>query len=161
GQRTDVEFVFAGPWSHAEDKRWADEFIARQGIEAYVSFAGQVDAEEKRALFDSADIFVFPGVQQEGQPLVVIEAMAAGVPVIFTDRGCIRDTVSDGEAGLEVPIGDVQHLAERILWLLGHPEQIKIMGARARTRFETLYTKERHVRQIIDVFELSCKEKAA
>jgi glycosyltransferase involved in cell wall biosynthesis len=161
GQRTDVEFVFAGPWSHAEDKRWTDEFIVRRGIESYVSFAGQVDAEEKRALFASADVFVFPGVQQEGQPLVVIEAMAAGVPVIFTDRGCLRDTVSDGEAGLEVPIGDVQHLAERILWLLGHPEQMKLMGARARNRYETLYTKERHVRQMIDVFELSCKEQAA
>jgi glycosyltransferase involved in cell wall biosynthesis len=160
-QRTDVEFVLAGPWSHAEDQRWAEEYIVRQGIQSYVSFAGQVDAAAKRALYDSADLFVFPGVQQEGQPLVVIEAMAAGVPVIFTDRGCLRDTVSDGEAGLEVPIGDVRQLAERILWLLDHPERLELMGARARRRYEALYTKEQHIKRMIDVFELSCKEHAA
>ena len=99
--RQDVEFVFAGSWSHAEDKRWADQFIARQGIAEYICFSGQVNGDEKRALFESADVFVFPGVQQEGQPLVVIEAMAAGLPVIFTDRGCLRDTVINGETGVE------------------------------------------------------------
>jgi glycosyltransferase involved in cell wall biosynthesis len=161
GQRKDVEFVFAGPWSHLEDQRWADEFISGQGIESYVSFAGQVDGEEKQALYDSADVFVFPGVQQEGQPLVVIEAMAAGVPVIFTDRGCLRDTVSDGEGGLEVPIGDVHLLAERILWLLNHPEQMRLMGACARDRYEAMYTKDRHIKRMIDVFDYSCKVKAA
>ena len=161
GQRNDVEFVFAGPWSHAEDQRWADEFIRRHGIESSVVFAGQVDGAGKRALYDSADVFVFPGVQQEGQPLVVIEAMAAGVPVIFTDRGCLRDTVPDGEAGLEVPIGDVRQLAERILWLLDHPESMRSMGARARHRYEAMYTKDRHIKRMIDVFKCSCEDRAA
>lgn len=160
-QRKDVEFIFAGPWSHAEDKQWADSFIRQQKLETYVLFSGQVDATQKKTLFDSADVFVFPGVQQEGQPLVVIEAMAAGLPVIFTDRGCLRDTVPDGEAGLEVPINDPQQLADRILWLLNHPEKVKVMGARARRRYEALYTKERHVERMIDVFTSSCKAGAA
>jgi len=157
-RRKDVEFIFAGPWSHAEDKQWADEFIRQQKIGAHVSFSGQVDAAEKKALFDSADIFVFPGVQQEGQPLVVIEAMAAGIPVIFTDRGCLRDTVPDGEAGLVVPIGDPQRLADRVLWLLNHPEKMKTMGASGRKRYEALYTKERHIERMIEVFSSSWKE---
>jgi glycosyltransferase involved in cell wall biosynthesis len=160
-QRKDVEFVFAGPWSHAEDEQWADSFIRQQRLETYVLFSGQVDGAQKRTLFDSADIFVFPGVQQEGQPLVVLEAMAAGLPVIFTNRGCLRDTVPDGEAGLEVPVGDPRQLADRILWLLDHPEDIKKMGARARKRYEALYTKERHIQRMIDVFSSSCTEGAA
>lgn len=159
--RTNVEFIFAGPWSHAEDKEWAENFIWRQQIERYVSFSGQVDAAEKRTLFDTSDIFVFPGVQQEGQPLVVIEAMAAGMPVIYTDRGCLRDTVPDGEAGLEVPINDHQKLADRILWLLDNPEAIKAIGARARKRYEALYTKERHIERMMEVFTASCKEGTA
>lgn len=157
-RRKDVEFVFAGPWSHAEDQRWAEEYIVRQGIESYVSFAGQVNAAAKRALYDSADMFVFPGVQQEGQPLVVIEAMAAGVPVIYTDRGCLSDTVPDGEAGLVVAIGDSQQLADRMLWLLGHPEKMKAMGAFGRKRYEALYTKERHIERMIEVFTSCCKD---
>ncbi|MDF0675128.1 MAG: glycosyltransferase family 4 protein [Nitrospira sp.] len=160
-QRKDVEFVLAGPWSHAEDKQWADSFICQHKLETYVSFSGQVDGAEKRALFDSSDIFVFPGVQQEGQPLVVLEAMAAGIPVIFTDRGCLRDTVPDGEVGLEVPIGDPRQLADRILWLLDHPEAIKAMGARARKRYEALYTKERHIERMMDIFISSCEEGVA
>lgn len=159
-QRKDVEFVFAGQWSHVEDELWAEQFIWEEKIGTHVSFSGQVDGAEKRTLFDSADIFVFPGVQQEGQPLVVIEAMAAGLPVIFTDRGCLRDTVPDGEAGVEVPIGDPHQLAERILWLLDHPEAIKAMGVCARKRYEDLYTKERHIERMIDVFASSCKEGA-
>lgn len=160
-QRKDVEFVFAGPWSHAEDKQWADSFIDQQKLGTYVSFSGQVDGADKKTLFDSVDVFVFPGVQQEGQPLVVIEAMAAGLPVVFTDRGCLRDTVLDGETGLEVPINDPQQLADRILWLLDHPEIIKAMGACARKRYEALYTKERHIERMIEVFSSSCKEGAA
>ncbi len=159
--RKDVEFVFAGPWSHVEDEQWAKNFICQQKLETWVSFTGQVDGTQKKALFDSADIFVFPGVQQEGQPLVVLEAMAAGLPVIFTNRGCLRDTVPDGEAGLEVPVGDPRQLADRILWLLDHPEDMKKMGARARKRYEVLYTKERHIQRMIDVFSSSCTEGAA
>ena len=160
-KRKDIEFMMAGPWSHDEDRRWAEDFIRQHKLETFVLFSGQVDAAAKRTLFDSADVFVFPGVQQEGQPLVVIEAMAAGVPVIFTDRGCLRDTVLDGVTGLEVPIGDPVQLAERILWLLDQPEQMRLMGARARKRYEAMYTKERHIQRMIDVFTVSAGEVAA
>jgi len=160
-QRKDVEFILAGPWSHEEDRQWAEDFIHQHELETYVSFTGQVDAAEKKSLFDSSDLFVFPGVQQEGQPLVVIEAMAAGMPVIFTDRGCLRDTVVDGITGFEVPIGDAHQLAERILWCLAHPELMKSMGTRSRQRYETLYTKEQHIQRMIDVFTVSARGEAA
>lgn len=160
-QRKDVEFILAGPWSHEEDRQWAEDFIHQHELETYVSFSGQVDAAEKKALFDSSDLFVFPGVQQEGQPLVVIEAMAAGMPVIFTNRGCLRNTVVEGQTGFEVPIGDTHQLAERILWFLEHPEQMKSMGARSRKRYEALYTKEQHIRRMIDVFKGAARVEAA
>lgn len=155
-RRQDVEFVFAGPWSHAEDKQCAEEFIAQHNIAQHIRFSGQVDGNEKRGLFLSADIFVFPGVQQEGQPLVVIEAMAAGLPVIFTDRGCLRDTVVNGKTGLEAPINDPHQLADRILWLLDHSEEREAMGKHARHRYETLYTKKRHIENMIEVLASSC-----
>jgi glycosyltransferase involved in cell wall biosynthesis len=99
-------------------------------------------------------MFCLSGVQQEGQPLVVLEAMAAGLPVIFTNRGCLQDTVIDGETGLEVPIKDPRRLADRILWLLDHPENMQTMGTRARLRYEACYTKTRHVTNMIEVFNL-------
>ena len=160
-QRRDVEFVFAGPWSHTEDKEWAENYITQHDITEHIRFSGQVDGNEKRSLFDSADLFVFPGVQQEGQPLVVLEAMAAGLPVIFTNRGCLRDLVIDGKTGLEVSINDPCQLADRILWLLDHPNDMKAMGKRARQQYECHYTKERYIENMIDVFASSCTSNAA
>jgi len=159
-RRQDVEFVLAGPWSHPDDKRWADDFVEQHGLAGYVSFSGPIQGAEKCALFASADVFVFPGIQQEGQPLVVIEAMAAGLPVIFTNRGCLRDTVQDGMTGVEVSISDSRGLADRICWVLEHPQEMDSMGQRARQRYETLYTKERHIANMAEVLLESCTEGA-
>ena len=116
------------------------------------SSTGQVEGGQKRTLLESAHIFVFPGVQQEGQPLVVLEAMAAGLPVIFTDRGCLRETVGEGEAGLCVKINDPQDLANQIVWLIDHPERLYEMGQAGRQRYEQLFTKEKHIAAMIEVF---------
>jgi glycosyltransferase involved in cell wall biosynthesis len=98
---------------------------------------------------------VFPGVQQEGQPLVVLEAMASGLPVLFTNRGCLRDTVIEGECGLEVRCNDSLHLADRLLWCLDHPQETERMGRNARERFERFYTHERFIRRMHDLFLLA------
>lgn len=151
--RQDAEFVLAGPWSDQTDRREVDEYLYRHGARDYVIFTGPISGEAKMALFESADVFVFPGVQQEGQPLVVLEAMASGLPVLFTDRGCLRETVVEGETGLEVRREDPVDLAERLLWLLNHPEKMAKMGAKGRTRYEQLYTKERFVEAMVGVCE--------
>ncbi|MBA5872023.1 MAG: glycosyltransferase [Nitrospira sp. CR2.1] len=151
--RQDVEFIFAGPWSHEQDQRWAEAFIAQEGVSPYIRFTGQVDGVEKQALFETSHLFVFPGVQQEGQPLVVLEAMAAGLPVIYTDRGCLRETVGGRECGLEVRVNDAADLADRIVWLLDHQEECNAMGLAGRKRQRQLFSRDAHVEKMIQVFE--------
>jgi glycosyltransferase involved in cell wall biosynthesis len=151
-EREDVEFICAGPWSHLKHRREAELIIAAQGLAPHLTFHGQVVDGDKWALLESADVFVFPGIQQEGQPLVVIEAMAAGLPVIYTDRGCLRETVIDGLTGLEVPANSPEALANRILWLLDRPEDMIRLGRHGRMRFEARYTKKRFIEKMIDVF---------
>ena len=156
--RQDVEFIFAGPWSHEEDQREAESFVAHHRLDDHIVFTGSVNTiEHKRSIYSSADLFVFPGIQQEGQPLVVIEAMASGLPVLFTDRGCLRETVIERESGFEVRCNDPQHLADRILWFLDHPTEIERMGRNARDRFERLYTSERFVHHLGDLFTLASR----
>jgi glycosyltransferase involved in cell wall biosynthesis len=152
-KRRDVEFVFAGPWSHDDHRREAEAYIAQQGIGSSIVFAGQVAGRQKTSLLHAADLFVFPGIQQEGQPLVVLEAMAAGLPILFTNRGCLREALCDGEHGIEVPTGDAAALAERIQWLLNRPDEMKRLGTNARQRFEKEYTSERHIDRMMEVFE--------
>jgi glycosyltransferase involved in cell wall biosynthesis len=153
--RQDIEFVLAGPWSNARDQVEAEMFVAERGLAEAVSFIGLVAGPEKRAAFECADLFVFPGLQQEGQPLVVIEAMAAGLPVLFTDRGCIRETVA--EAGIEVARDDPKSLADRIIWLFEHPERMRSMGAAARSRYERLYTEQCFIERMRGIFACVAK----
>ena len=67
-------------------------------------------------------MLLFPPVEPEGHPRVVLEALAAGLPVITTDRGAIAETVVEGESGfvLDHPVPD--ELAARVLRLLRDPE---------------------------------------
>ena len=158
--RKDVEFVFAGEWSRQQDKEQAESIISKEGLTDDVLFTGSVVGQTKSALFRSADLFVFAGVQQEGQPLVVIEAMAAGLPILFTDRGCLRETVIEGENGLEVRCNDPEHLSKQIMLLLESPENLKRMGIRSRARYERLYTDDRYVEKMVELFSKIGHEEA-
>jgi glycosyltransferase involved in cell wall biosynthesis len=117
----DVEFVFAGPWFDVHDRQAAEAFIEAHQLREHVIFSGPVTtAEQKHAILGSAHLFVFPGVQQEGQPLTVLEAMSEGLPVIVTDRGCLRETVLEGETGYLIPPGSCQAIADCIVRLIEH-----------------------------------------
>jgi hypothetical protein len=74
-----------------------------------------------------------PPTQIEGQPLTILEAFASGTPVVTTRKGCIVDTVIDGNTGLYVEPGDSQAIAEALRLLLVDEEQwTRLSAAGAR-----------------------------
>jgi glycosyltransferase involved in cell wall biosynthesis len=85
------------------------------------------------------DVFVMPSLF-EGLCMAVLEALAAGVPVVATPVGGIPSSVVDGETGTLVPPRDARALAESILWMLDHPEEARYMGMRGRQRVEEQFT---------------------
>ena len=96
-----------------------------------VRFAGyQRDIPRYLQMFD---IFVLPSLW-EGLPMSVIEAMAAGVPVVATNVGGTAEVVLDGRTGFIVGPKDVPKLAERIGFLIEHPGERKAMGTRGQER---------------------------
>ena len=102
------------------------------------SLLGPLDADAVRARLSSADIFVLPSYL-EGQPLAVLEAMAAGLAVVATNVGANPDVIRDGVDGLLVEPGDVGGLADALTRLLTDPPLRSQLGAAARARVE-----ERH-----------------
>ncbi len=149
--RTDVEFVFAGSWVRPDQAQQAHRYVEQHGLERYIRFTGEVIGTTKQRLFQSADLFVFPGIGQEGQPLVVLEAMASGLPVVYTDRGCLRETVVDGEAGIEAYTNDPYDLALKICDLLDRPHEMARLGLNARHRYRSYFTQDRYTSQMIRV----------
>jgi glycosyltransferase involved in cell wall biosynthesis len=103
-------------------------------------------------LLASFDVFAFPSLY-EGLCLAVIEAQAAGVPVVATPVGGIRETVVDGETGFVCPPRDPQALAERILYCLDHPDEARRVAASARERVRARFSKERMVEETVRLYE--------
>jgi len=151
-ERSDIRFVLAGPWFNERDRKEADAFMASHGIAHAVHFPGTVDGRTKWDVLKSSDIFVFPGIQQEGQPLVVLEAMAAGLPIIYTNRGCLSEIISDANNGFQIRTNDSVDIAHKILLLAGDPRMMKEMGQRSRKRYENAYTDKHYVNNMLKVF---------
>ena len=82
-------------------------------------------------MYAACDIFVLPSLA-EGDPLVTLEAMASGKPVIGTRVGGIPRQIRDGWNGFLVDPADERQLADRIRYLIDNPDERQIMGANSR-----------------------------
>lgn len=110
-------------------------------LEECVNVKGPKYRAEKTEELLSADIFVFPSYN-DCFPLVILEAMQAGLPVISTDEGAISDIVIDGETGFIVERKDAEDLAAKIKTLIEDEELRMRMSIAAEDRFKRHYTKE-------------------
>lgn len=109
--------------------RPALERLSRElGIGPSVTFAGYV--QNVPELLAGFDVFVLPSVS-EGQGITVLEAMAAGCPVVASAVGGLRELVVDGKNGLLVAPGEPAELAEAVKRLLSNPDYARSLAARA------------------------------
>jgi glycosyltransferase involved in cell wall biosynthesis len=100
-----------------------------------IRFLGRVSPAEMPALYEAAEIFVNSSVV-DNQPLSVLEAFAAGLPVVSTATGDIAAMVRDGETGLVVPPGDPAALARALTVVLEYPVRALRMARQARSEVE-------------------------
>jgi glycosyltransferase involved in cell wall biosynthesis len=101
----------------------------------------------------NADIFLFTPRAPEGHPWVIVEAMAAGLPIISTDQGAIAESVIDGVNGFIVEKRNPQQIAERLKILIEDPELRRKMGRESRRLYEENFTEEKMVVRLAAVFD--------
>jgi glycosyltransferase involved in cell wall biosynthesis len=109
-----VSFLFAGTGPELPRLRAA---VKERGLAAHVRFLGHLQYEELIEVFVSSDIFVLPSYS-EGLPNVILQALAAGLPIVATHVGGIPDVLLHGENGLLIPPRDAKKIAEALLALL-------------------------------------------
>ncbi|MGA8490655.1 MAG: glycosyltransferase family 4 protein [Terriglobales bacterium] len=148
----DVQVIFAGEWYRLEDRSTALETINRLGLASHVKFVGTVSPPSKYELLSQADVFVLPSYN-EGQPYAVLEAMAAGLPVISSGVGCIPETVIDGENGFILKPGTNEDFVDKVVLLLDDEPLRKKMGDASRRRFIENYRFDRFAGDIGQVFK--------
>lgn len=105
-------------------------------IERAVEFLG--NRQDVPALLSTADMFIL-STHTEGMSISLLEAMAAGLPVIATSVGGNPEVIVEGQTGFLVPRASPESLAEKIVWLLDHPGEAKYMGRAGRKRVETQF----------------------
>jgi glycosyltransferase involved in cell wall biosynthesis len=103
-------------------------------------------------LLASADLVVLPS-RTEGLPLAVLEAMAAGRPVVATDVGGVREAVRHGENGLLVPARAPEQLAAAVAAVLADPAQAGSMGVYGREMARASFRAESMVRLLEETYE--------
>ena len=121
------------------------------GLGNAVTFAGWVRGEEKLALLQEAALLALPSYA-EGVPIAVLEAMAAGLPVVTTPVGGIPDLIADGRNGLLVQPGDVPALASAINRLLDDPALRGAMGDLNRQQVVAEYDVPRYVDRLLALY---------
>jgi glycosyltransferase involved in cell wall biosynthesis len=130
--RIELDLVGDGPLrSELEDR------VERLGLSARVRFHGDLTEHAVVEMLEAADIFVLPSVVErngdtEGIPVALMEAMAAGVPVVASRLTGVPELVHDGETGLLAEPGDVSGLADRLAELLAEPHAAVARAALGR-----------------------------
>ena len=101
-------FHFAGGWQSDEDKDEFFEFIKSNNLEEVVTFHGFINGDEKRKLFESSQLFIFPTrYENEAFPLSILEAFSYGLAVISTDEASIPSIVDDKTSVLIKEMSDL------------------------------------------------------
>lgn len=98
-----------------------------------IRFAGAVSQDELLSLYASADLYVWPAIN-EAYGMAFLEAQAAGVPVVAGRTGGVPAVVADGVAGLLTPIGDAAAFAAAVGRLLDHPDERARLAANTAAR---------------------------
>ena len=151
----DVEFQIVGDGPCREQ-------LVTQAREAavlpHMRFMGHRD--DVPAVLSSVDLFVLPS-ESEASPNVVLEAMAAGLPVVASKVGGIPELVTDGVTGHLVPPADPNALAAGLLDLLDHPDRGTAFGLAGRAHVEQHYSFERMVAQFERLYTSGSSKSAS
>jgi glycosyltransferase involved in cell wall biosynthesis len=131
--------TFTGVWESPAVQVEFGRIVQVRGLQNLIELCGPKYGDDKRRAFAEADIMAFPSYN-DAYPLVVLEAMSHGLPVVSTIEGAIPDMVLEGETGFLVPCRDPLMLAERLTLLVIDPVLRERLGQAGRKRYCECFT---------------------
>ena len=146
-----VLFIFVGGGKEEDSMV---RFCQKQKIENYVRFTGHLSSDNVISLLLSSDIFAFPTYYSEGLPLVILEAMAAGLSVISTPVRAIPEVIENEKNGFLIKPRDHIALAEKITLLIENEDLRKRIGHRNIEKIGEKYD----LKIVAKIFEQSYQE---
>ena len=149
--RTKVLIVGDAPPERERYKQELESLVNRLGLSRYVEFLGR--RSDIPEILTRLDVLVLATTVPEGFGRVIVEAFAAGVPVVATSVGGVAEIIRDGENGLLVPPEDPQAMSEAIVKVIKDRKLAKEISARARKDAEERFNLDRMITETVRVYE--------
>lgn len=146
-QRRDVRFVFVG---EGPSRVELEQTAARFGISSSVIFTGV--RRDMAAVYASLNVLVLPSLN-EAMPMCLLEAMAAGTPVIGTPVGGIAQVIIPGRTGLLAKPGDARELASAILTMINDRELAARLAQDGRAHVSACFSADAIARRYMEVYQ--------
>jgi glycosyltransferase involved in cell wall biosynthesis len=158
--RDDVEFVIAGEDKSrtGANRRSAEELIDELNLKRHVRLIGWV--EDVADLLPTLDLFISPS-RSEPFGLAIVEAMAAGVPVVATMSEGAREIIRGNHTGRLIPVGDVKAMAQAIDGLLSDPEERSRLVKNAQAAVRENFSVEKMLSATEQVYWEALKVRSA
>jgi glycosyltransferase involved in cell wall biosynthesis len=150
-----IKLVVAG---EGPDRAAIAKMISDLSLQSSVELLGQCG--DMPSVYAGIDIFVLPSLN-EGLPMTVLEAMAAGKPVIATRVGAIPSVLKQGETGLLVNPADRNELREALRALLSHPDMAKRLATNGNTWVRQEYTSAAMAARYQEIYKSVLAERTA
>lgn len=148
-----ISFEIVGRWASADFEKECLAFVEEAGIGNLVHFRGQLTGEDKSAAFRQASLFFFPShYSSEASPIVLMEALGFGLPIVSTEWAGIPALVGDCQAVTLCPVRKPESFADAIVARLGSDLSIRII---ARDFYEKRFTPEQFIARVEEGLELA------
>lgn len=117
-----------------------------------IEFLGQLSKEETHKKMANANLLILPSECFEGFPLVLIEALAVGVPVAVSEIAAFPSIVASGNCGIVFKPGEPSSLVQQVRTLWLDPDWLEEMGRNAKAEFDLKYTADRNYERLMDIY---------
>ena len=170
---TNIQLHIVGKWRDADTKKEVQTILTKAGFvedsgnlrvqqfnnstNKQISFHSVLSGAPKLELLSQCDLMIFPPREPEGHPWVIVEAMAAGLPIIATDQGAITESVHDDVNGFIIEKQNPGAITEKVKLLIENHALRQKMGQESRRLYEANFTEERMVERLTNVFNTCLK----
>ncbi len=157
---SEFRFEAYGSWDSEDYKQACSALIAKHELD-HCRLNGSVYGDEKWQVLADSDVFVFTPKHPEGHPWSLVEASAAGLAIVSTDRGAIRQNVKHGENGFLLDDPAPEQIASCLEKLIRDENLRESMGRASRSLHESAFTSKKMVENLGRVFEKTLAKECA
>lgn len=124
-----------------------------------IEWLGRKNSEDVVELMKAAGFCLFPSHLYEGLPRSIIESFAVGTPVVASNQGAMTNLINHGVNGLHFLTGNSEDLAQKLDWLIAHPQELKTMRAAARADYEARYAAKSNLELLLGIYQRAARSR--